>query len=428
MPLHRRDLLRLLPASLALLGASGPRLRARDSRAERRFLFVYADGGWDPTFVFNPAFDIAGVDMPPDGADLARSGDLSWVSGPTRPDVDAFFRRYAARTAILNGLEVRSIAHERCERIVMTGSSDPDALDIPSRIAAGAAQHLPLAHLVVSGPAYLNAEAQGVVRMGGQGQLAGLLSGTCMAGTSPALSLPSQDLIDLEDAYVRGRVEAFRARAAPGAGARIGESYGQALDDANAARNALATPPPTSEPGGLSQLLSAVEPLANGLSRCAIVHDLGLFNGRWDHHADITRQSPSFDGLFRNLTQLAATLEARPGTWGASLLDEITVVVFSEMGRYPSLNISAGKDHWMTTSMMLFGGGIRGGQVVGAYDANFNGTPLHPETGELDPGGRQGGIVPQPANIGATLLALADMDPAEAFGTGVAPLHALLAT
>jgi hypothetical protein len=147
----------------------------------------------------------------PDGADLARSGDLSWVSGPTRPDVDAFFRRYAARTAILNGLEVRSIAHERCERIVMTGSSDPDALDIPSRIAAGAAQHLPLAHLVVSGPAYLNAEAQGVVRMGGQGQLAGLLSGTCMAGTSPALNLPSQDLIDLEDAYVRGRVEAFRA-------------------------------------------------------------------------------------------------------------------------------------------------------------------------------------------------------------------------
>ncbi len=425
MSLHRRDLLRLLPASLALLGASGLRRRTAGSGAERRFLFVYADGGWDPSFVFNTAFDNPNVDMPPDGANLAQQGDLQWVSGPTRPSVDAFFSRYAARTAILNGVEVRSIAHERCQRIVMTGTSDPGAMDIPSRIAAGAAQHLPLGHLVVSGPAFLNAEADGVVRVGGRGQLSNLLSGTCVSATDPALALPAQELVDLEDAYVRARIEAVRAGAAPGAPVRLTEAYGRALDDAAIVRDTFALPT-SGEPDGLSQLLSAVGPLATGLSRCAIVHDLGLFNGRWDHHADITRQSPSFDGLFRNLTQLARTLEETPGTWGTTLLDEITVVVFSEMGRYPRLNVSGGKDHWMTTSMMFFGGGIRGGQVVGAYDADVNGTPLVPETGELDPEGRRGGVVPQAANVGATLLALADMDPADAFGPDVAPIRALL--
>ncbi len=426
MHLHRRDLLRMLPATLALLGASG-RSRRAPAIAERRFLFIYADGGWDPSFVFNPAFDNPYVDMPPDGADLEQIGDLRWVSGRTRPNVDAFFARYAARTAILNGLEVRSIAHERCERIVMTGTSEPGALDIPSRIAAGAAQHLPLAHLVVSGPAYLNQEADGVVRVGGRGQLANLLSGACVSATDPPLTLPSQELIDLEDAYVRARVAAASANAAPGAPTRLGVAYGQALDDTSAVRDLFAAPT-SNDPESLTQLLSAVGPLASGFSRCAIVHDLGLYNGRWDHHADIARQSPSFDGLFGNLTQLARALESTPGTWGATLLDEITVVVFSEMGRYPRLNFSGGKDHWMTTSMMLFGGGIRGGQVVGAYDANVNGTPLHPETGELDPDGRLGGIVPQSGNVGATLLALADMDPAEAFGPDVAPIRALLDT
>jgi uncharacterized protein (DUF1501 family) len=97
------------------------------------------------------------------------------------------------------------------------------------------------------------------------------------------------------------------------------------------------------------------------------------------------------------------------------------------MGRYPSLNNSGGKDHWMTTSAMLIGGGIRGDQVVGAYDANFSGASLVPQTGELDPDGRLGGVQIEPTHLGATLMALAGLDHTEAFGDEVEPLDVVLA-
>jgi uncharacterized protein (DUF1501 family) len=108
------------------------------------------------------------------------------------------------------------------------------------------------------------------------------------------------------------------------------------------------------------------------------------------------------------------------------MLDDVTVVVCSEMGRFPSLNESQGKDHWMTTSMLLVGGGIRGGQTLGAYTENMSSTPVVPETGELDPDGKLGGVILGPSHVGATLMALAGMDPAEALGPDVPVIEALI--
>jgi Protein of unknown function (DUF1501) len=51
------------------------------------------------------------------------------------------------------------------------------------------------------------------------------------------------------------------------------------------------------------------------------------------------------------------------------LLNETLVVVMGEFGRTPRFNADGGRDHWPNCfSMMLAGGGIRGGQVVGASD------------------------------------------------------------
>lgn len=52
------------------------------------------------------------------------------------------------------------------------------------------------------------------------------------------------------------------------------------------------------------------------------------------------------------------------------LLDDTLVVVMSEMGRTPRINPNAGRDHWTFCYGMWFaGGGIRGGSVYGASDA-----------------------------------------------------------
>jgi uncharacterized protein (DUF1501 family) len=49
------------------------------------------------------------------------------------------------------------------------------------------------------------------------------------------------------------------------------------------------------------------------------------------------------------------------------MLDDVSVVVWGEFGRTPRINKDAGRDHWpQVAGALLFGGGIRGGTVVGS--------------------------------------------------------------
>jgi hypothetical protein len=65
------------------------------------------------------------------------------------------------------------------------------------------------------------------------------------------------------------------------------------------------------------------------------------------------------------------------------LLDETLVVAAGEFGRTPKINSAAGRDHWgKCQSVLLAGGGIRGGQVYGASDgqaAFVKDSPVAPE-------------------------------------------------
>jgi hypothetical protein len=86
----------------------------------------------------------------------------------------------------------------------------------------------------------------------------------------------------------------------------------------------------------------------------------------WDTHAlnfqELkNRLMPSVD---RPIAALLEDLQAR------GLLDETLVVWNSEFGRTPRINASAGRDHWgACNSVVMAGGGMPGGQVFGASDA-----------------------------------------------------------
>ena len=85
----------------------------------------------------------------------------------------------------------------------------------------------------------------------------------------------------------------------------------------------------------------------------------------WDTHNDNDRRHrdilvPPFD---RTFSALLDDLEQR------GLLDSTLVIAMGEFGRGPQMNPGGGRDHWpQCWSMVLGGGGIRGGQVVGASD------------------------------------------------------------
>ena len=162
----------------------------------------------------------------------------------------------------------------------------------------------------------------------------------------------------------------------------------------------------------------AVEALAIGMCRC--VSATG--GGGWDSHDDNDAvQSERFESLFTGLNQLMELLAATPGTAGGTLADETMVVVLSEMGRTPALNGFLGKDHWPYTSAMLVGDGITGDRVVGGFDPLYYGLGVDPGSGEVDADAQ---LLSAEA-IGATLLALADIDPVEHV-QGVMPIEGVI--
>ncbi|HWC89748.1 MAG TPA: DUF1501 domain-containing protein, partial [Pirellulales bacterium] len=109
--------------------------------------------------------------------------------------------------------------------------------------------------------------------------------------------------------------------------------------------------------------------------------------GGWDTHGNnfnclSEHLLPEFD---RGFSALVEDLHER------GLLDETLLLVTSEMGRTPKIGdirsggtVGAGRDHWThCMSVLMAGGGIRGGQAFGSSDrrgerpANRPITPAH---------------------------------------------------
>jgi hypothetical protein len=84
--------------------------------------------------------------------------------------------------------------------------------------------------------------------------------------------------------------------------------------------------------------------------------------GRWDSHGQNFQLVRDHGGkLDQCLSALLDDLETR------GLLEHTTVIVWGEFGRTPRINNNAGRDHWPQVSCaLLAGGGLRGGQVLGA--------------------------------------------------------------
>lgn len=417
MRLSRRALLGLSAAGLAL----PRRLFAASEGSSRKFLFVFCPGGWDPTYVFAPLWGVSGVDMPPDDSVAATIGGFSLVDSGGRPSVRRCFERWGSRAALVQGISVPSVAHEVCRRIVMTGSrqAERDGWDVLIASAAGASLPMPLVHL--SGPMFALDHADAVVRMGEQGQLASLLQGVALGQSDMPVTVPSAEAQALQRAYVASR--AAEAASAAGAGWAARQASAQALAGERLESMLLEADKLTltGEDSLAEQGAVIAELFEQGLARCAMIAYEGPNGQAWDTHTENYKQGPNFEGLFEGLDDILTDLSARTGSAG-SLLDDTTVVLLSEMGRDPRLNKTNGKEHWPWTSALLLGAGIRGGVTVGGWTDGVSGETVDPSTGEPT----DSGITVTTEVLGATLLALADVDPGE-FIDAPTPLTAVLA-
>jgi hypothetical protein len=141
--------------------------------------------------------------------------------------------------------------------------------------------------------------------------------------------------------------------------------------------------------------------------------------GFWDTHG----------GNFRHLRQNLPVYDAGVSalvedlhTRGMS--DDVTVIVWGEFGRTPAINKDAGRDHWApANTVLLAGGGMRGGQVIGATDKMgaypterpihyrdilatvYNNMGVDPHTMVPDAFGRPTGLLPAESRTVAELCA-----------------------
>jgi hypothetical protein len=113
------------------------------------------------------------------------------------------------------------------------------------------------------------------------------------------------------------------------------------------------------------------------LARRLVEHGVpfvSVLNTGWDTHANLVLQLrdgysgakvgvgliPTFDLAF---SALVGDLADR------GLLDQTLVVAMGEFGRTPKLNTRGGRDHWPRVfSVVMAGGGVKGGQVIGSSD------------------------------------------------------------
>lgn len=429
MSISRRALLRGLGATAGatLAAAALPHLglrplTARAAGGPLKFCFVFNPGGWDVTQVFAPAFDLPGVHVMP-GSQPGLAGGIPFVDHPTRPAVRAFFEAWGSRSLVLNGILVRSIAHEICTEIAMTGSTGGSSADWPTRIGAASANSTLLPSLVLAGPSFPADRVDAVARTGRQGQLQALIDGRALQASDLSVQPLSRPEEGLVDRYVLARA---RGRAlVPGGSLDQGLSADvvRALEKTADLKDLQYAMQFTTGPSLDDQAAVAAQALSRGVSRCVTLSFAGAQQVLgWDTHANNdAQQSQLFQELFQGLGQLMQRLRQTPGETTPSLADETVVVVLSEMARTPALNGLDGRDHWPHTSALLIGPGITGGRVVGGFDELFYGRPVDPDSAEIG-----GSTTLSAESLGATLLALADQDPAEAL-PGIEPLWGVLA-
>jgi len=132
------------------------------------------------------------------------------------------------------------------------------------------------------------------------------------------------------------------------------------------------------------RLVEAGVPFVTTVNGESIIWDTHLDNFNKMKNSLVPPMEQAFSALLEDLSQ-------------RGLLETTLVIWMGDFGRTPHINKDAGRDHWPACySMVLAGGGIKGGQVIGESDA-IGGQPiLQPVT---------------PADVHATVLTALGYDP-----------------
>ena len=365
-----------MAAGAAASGFRLPLVHAADYRG-KLFVFVQADGGWDPTSFCDPKANTPGEPVINHWAERDEVRQVGRIRYAPFAHNEAFFRKYHRRMLVINGVDAQTNSHSVG---IVHNWSGRNAEGYPTTTALLAAHYAP--ELPVP---YLS--------FGGFSATAGLTRFTRINNADLLRNIANPATEMFSDA-TWAALESYRAATAKRLGAapnllpadlRHREFYRSAFATEGLKAYADAIPPEdelakTEEFAGefrtfRSTLRRQVQ-LTVLAFKTGVAVSADLWLGGFDTH---TNNDPDQGWLLGNLTDSVDYLWEYAEEHGVA--DRMVVVMGSDFGRTNFYNAAEGKDHWPIGSFVVMEKNQRWtGRAVGETDGLHFAQRINPRT------------------------------------------------
>ncbi len=378
--MNRRDLLKALAASGAVMTLPTNLAWAASQASPDRFLVILsAGGGWDVTSICDPKGDVRYGDGPETinwftQSQIRKQGNLKYA--PIIPGanleydwMEHVYKKYYQDMIVVNGVNCLTGSHAQGNYFLASGQSFANFPTI------GALHSAP----------YKNTMAVPYYAAGQHSETAGEVSPVQInsaevmdkflsdGGLQPdpvnkLLQEKRQELLDHlgYDPEMPSKEETWKQFKSADLSSRdVADIANYLPDNGN-----------SSGPKFQAEMCAAL--LASG--QCAAAGFKS--SAKFDTHADSdARTALLANTLFEELNSLISELERH------GIAEKTTIMIGSEFGRTPWLNGNKGRDHWATGSVILMGKGLNGNRTIGQSTDGLRASLVNPETLQPDENG-----------------------------------------
>ena len=357
--MQRREILKCLLATVgsAAAGFRLPLANAQDYLG-KLFVFVQADGGWDPTSFCDPKTntpDEPVINHWAERDEVRQAGNIPYAPFANN---EAFFEKYHGRMLVINGVDAQTNSHTVGVVHNWSGRNSEGYPAMTALLAAAYGIDLPVAYLSFGGYSRTGGVAR-YTRLNNADLLRSIAVPDVVSGD------PNQRYIGEADwASIRSRLSLATERLEEAPGLLPDEAHNRALfrtafeaseglkayadaippTDALEQPQVLQTGPDTTHWSELRrQAQLAVLAFKSGV---AVSADMWL--GGFDTHGN---HDANQGALLANLTDSVDYLWDYAEVHGVA--DRLVVVIGSDFGRTNFYNAQNGKDHWPIGSYMV---------------------------------------------------------------------------
>ncbi len=420
--MKRRDFMRMTVTASGMLLCGGARLAmAQQAYSGPFWLFVEANGGWDPTSFCDPK----GSGLGPNGDinnydqnDIGQIGNIRYAPPPDSFSNSSlfsnqdFFEAHYQRLVVVNGINYGTNSHDVGQTASWTGTRSLDYPSIGALIAAENAGDLSLP--MVASSSSESSKTKGIVprTLINGGDLNAIReiaypNRTNVFQNNDYHSASTRSLIDQASAARRQRQMAEQ---------RL-QRLTLAMSEHDAARNrdvgTLRTFVDdlgnTSDPNSYVDSQNRARSLFNSAQTAFAAFESGaaataqIRMGGFDTHDDHdNRHYPRLSDYLAAVDNIITDANQR------GIGDRLIIVMASDFARTNRYNNDNGKDHWAHTSMMVWGSPdyFTGDRVVGGTDDLQRSRRVNPNTLAFD----NNGIELTPEYMHQALRGLAGID------------------